>query len=52
MYADDIQVIKFLKFLGYWDAFGYKKPIQFASAIRIELVRIFEQAEAQKDFLV
>ena len=37
----EIHVANFLRFLGYWETFGYDKPTGFGSSVRVEiLVRI------------
>lgn len=39
MNVHDTNVSNFLRFLGYWDAFGYEKYTRFSSSVRLELIR-------------
>ena len=34
----ETNVSNFLRFLGYWEAFGYKKFTKFSSSVRLELI--------------
>ena len=38
MTVREANVVQFLRFLGYWETFGYDKPTHFSSSVRIELV--------------
>jgi len=33
----DTNVSNFLRFLGYWDTYGYQKFVRFSSSVRLEL---------------
>ena len=35
----DSNLVNVLKFLGYWDKYGYKKHVVFASSLRFELLK-------------
>ena len=34
----EVNVVHFLRFLGYWDEFGYDKYTKYGSSVRIELI--------------
>lgn len=34
----DTNVSNFLRFLGYWDSYGYEKFVRFSSSVRLELI--------------
>ena len=35
----DTNISNLLRFLGYWDKYGYSKHVKFASSVRFELFR-------------
>lgn len=35
----DLHIANFLRFLGYWDKYGYSKHVDFASSVRIEVLQ-------------
>ena len=35
----DTNISNYLRFLGYWDKYGYDKQVKFASSVRMELIR-------------
>ena len=43
-------ISNFLKFLGYWDTYGYSKYTKFASSVRVELVKKVEGSGTQESF--
>ena len=34
----ETNIANFLRFLGYWDAYGYSKFTRFSSSVRVELI--------------
>ena len=34
----ETNITNFLRFLGYWDAYGYSKFTRFSSSVRVELI--------------
>ena len=42
MNLHDTNISNFLRFLGYFDAFGYSNYSKFASSVRLELVHLNE----------
>ena len=35
----DTNISNFLRFLGYWDAYGYSKHVKYASSVRLEVIK-------------
>ena len=36
--VQEMNIANLLRFLGYWDEYGYDKPVKFSSSVRLELV--------------
>ena len=50
LHVHEQSISNFLRFLGYWDAFGYSKYTQFGSSVRVELVRKIDAANADDKY--
>ena len=35
----DTNISNFLRFLGYWETYGYGKQVGYASSVRVELIK-------------
>jgi hypothetical protein len=35
----DTNISNFLRFLGYWENYGYKKFVRFSSSVRLEIIK-------------
>ena len=51
MDVHNTNIANFLRFLGYWDEFGYEKNTSFSSSIRLELVVKKEQDQSEKLYI-
>mmetsp|Transcript_14982 Transcript_14982/g.17861 ORF Transcript_14982/g.17861 Transcript_14982/m.17861 type:complete len:124 (+) Transcript_14982:599-970(+) len=52
VHADGLQLANLLRFLGYWDSFGYDKPTKYASRVRMEIVRRIDPDPTEDGFYV
>jgi hypothetical protein len=41
----DTNISNFLRFLGYWEAYGYSQHVKYASSVRLELLK-----ESNRDY--
>jgi hypothetical protein len=47
----DTNLVSLLKFLGYWDRYGFTKYIKFASSLKIELLKNRKNGEFYVKFI-
>ena len=51
LHVRDINLTNFLRFLGYWDTFGYDKYTRFSSSVRLELIQRVEPDLTEKFYV-
>lgn len=44
----DLNLNNFLRFIGYWEKYGYTKHVQFGSSIRLELIKAREENKTMR----
>ena len=44
----DTNISNFLRFLGYWDSYGYDKHVRYASSVRLEILKEKNRDYSQK----